>query len=431
MARSQNHPLLLVSDGCGNITEVPQLHMVGRSIGNISVIDPDDLTTLPDSAPLFELPDRYPIGFDPVTKTYVTQKEFAGVAVCAVAAFPPPGFLQLHHCAFAPGKSAVPLPLFSYSAAGWYKGRICAAIKRIDPQRRHDNENFSKAQISRGCIVALKRFPKNRLVGHLVENCVKQYGCANARNFVMGQYEVPVPISRSCNAACLGCISQQPKSSGVCASQNRIDFTPTVEEICEYVVPHLESVPDAIASFGQGCEGEPLLLADLIEQAIIAIRAQTGKGTININTNGSKPAAIERLCRVGLECARISINSATPDYYRKYYCPRDYDFSDVLKSISILKKHNCHVSINYLIFAGFSDLPSQIDALQRVVASTGIDMIQTRNLNIDPLWYEKMMELDSIKEAPLGINKWISHFRQKFPDVKIGCFNPDFSKKGV
>ena len=83
----------------------------------------------------------------------------------------------------------------------------------------------------------------------------------------------------------------------------------------EYTVPHLETAPYPIVSFGQGCEGEPLLMWETIREAIIEIRKHTDKGSININTNGSKPDAVKALCEAGLNSIRVSTNSARREIY--------------------------------------------------------------------------------------------------------------------
>ncbi|MFN2369475.1 MAG: radical SAM protein, partial [Desulfurivibrionaceae bacterium] len=107
----------------------------------------------------------------------------------------------------------------------------------------------------------------------------------------MDSWEAPLPTSPVCNARCLGCISLQP--SGCCpATQDRIDFTPTPEEIAEVAAPHLERVERGVVSFGQGCEGEPLMQAEIIEKSIGMIRARTGRGTINLNSNSGMPEAV-------------------------------------------------------------------------------------------------------------------------------------------
>ena len=84
------------------------------------------------------------------------------------------------------------------------------------------------------------------------------------------------------------------------------------------------AAPDAILSFGQGCEGEPLLQARRIEQAIRAIRARTARGTLNINTNASNPRALQRLYDAGLDSLRASTISAVPETYNAYYRPIGY-----------------------------------------------------------------------------------------------------------
>ena len=141
----------------------------------------------------------------------------------------------------------------------------------------------------------LKKHKDNRLIQHLGKCCLT-YGCPAARNYFLGRWEAPLPTSPACNARCLGCISLQP--SGCCpATQDRITFVPSAKEIGEVAVPHLETAENPIVSFGQGCEGEPLLQADVIDQAIRLIRSSTSRGTINLNSNSSLPDQVRGLPR--------------------------------------------------------------------------------------------------------------------------------------
>ena len=50
---------------------------------------------------------------------------------------------------------------------------------------------------------------------------------------------------------------------------------PSVAEISQLAVSHLETADNPIVSFGQGCEGEPLLQAETIDKAIKRIRSKT------------------------------------------------------------------------------------------------------------------------------------------------------------
>jgi pyruvate-formate lyase-activating enzyme len=321
-------------------------------------------------------------------------------------------------------KGAPRLPLYCYAAAGWKNDTFYVAGNRIDRKSRHEIADDDLATIDKKAAAMLKAHPKNRLITHLMLNCVMRYRCPNACNLVLGRWECPIPVSNACNASCIGCISHQPKESGFPSSQHRLDFIPTVEEILEYAVEHLKKASNPIVSFGQGCEGEPLMQARLIEASIREIRRRTGRGIINLNTNGCFPSAIERLCEAGLNSMRVSLNSAQDSFYRAYYKPRGYCFDDVRESIKIAKRRGVWVSLNYLVFPGFTDHPSEINALNKLLRIGKCDMIQTRNLNIDPQWFSRAMRLPPAKGEPIGMPQWIDAMRASFPHVRLGYFNP-------
>ena len=226
----------------------------------------------------------------------------------------------------------------------------------------------------------------------------------------------------SCNARCLGCISLQP--SGCCAStQERLRFVPSAQEIAEIGVPHLKNADRAIVSFGQGCEGEPLLQTPLIEQAIRLIRKKTSAGTVNLNSNASLPESVGRLAHAGLDSIRVSLNSAQQLYYNRYYRPANYAFEDVLASIKTMKSAGKFVSLNYFILPGFSDSLAETEALCNLIEHTGPDFIQLRNLNIDPDWYRKKLEIPEGIER-LGIRAWLRRLKKVFPNLRFGYYNP-------
>ena len=54
---------------------------------------------------------------------------------------------------------------------------------------------------------------------------------------------------------------------------------------------------------------------ETIREAIIEMRKHTGRGSININTNGSKPAAVKALVDAGLNSIRVSTNSARRNHF--------------------------------------------------------------------------------------------------------------------
>jgi hypothetical protein len=63
----------------------------------------------------------------------------------------------------------------------------------------------------------------------------------------------------------------------------------------------------------------------------------TSSWAIHCNTNGSLPAAVEKLLGGGLGSIRISINSCRSDYYDAYYRPHAYHFDDLKLSIQAIK----------------------------------------------------------------------------------------------
>ena len=417
-----NIPRLLVSSVDGEIIDCPEYTMAGFSGDNPEF--PDHLIPLPEGSTLYTLPGRKPIGFDDKTGEQVVLDEYLDEPVQAVAAFVAPAYTQLMRPAFKKTPKAPLLPLFCYTAVGWKDDKFWIPAMRIDESKRQDANQFSERKIKKGARELLKRYPKNRLVKHLMENCCQKYRCPAARNFALGRWEMPLPTSRACNSKCLGCISFQ-STKKLCSPQERISFAPSPEEIAEIVVPHFETAEQPVASFGQGCEGEPLTEFEIIEESIKIIRSETQKGIINLNTNASYPERIERLLEAGLDSIRVSINSARKEYYEKYFSPSDYKFEDVIESIKIARSKNKFISLNYFVFPGFTDQQEELDALETLLEFPGVDMIQWRNLNIDPDWYIEEMGID-FSSRNIGVKNVIENVREKFPDVMFGYFNPYF-----
>lgn len=416
-------PRLLYADARGRILDHPGLEAAGSFAGRWGRIPEEDWIPLPPGSELFRLPGRLPIGWDPRARRFqvVDRDPLDGEPVSAVAAFVAPAYTQLATAAWARAGEAARLPLFAYTAAGWGPEGFCASALRIDPDPRQDSAHFDAAEIARRTRARLKQDPDNRLLRHL-GRCALGYGCPAAKNLFLGRWEAPLPTSPACNARCLGCISYQ-EGSGVCATQERIDFIPTVEEVCGVAEPHLRTAARAVVSFGQGCEGEPLLQAKLLEQSVRRLRRATNRGTINLNTNASLPAAVLGLREAGLDSLRASLNSCRPDLYARYYAPRGYGFAQVQEAVRSFRAAGGFVSLNYFVLPGFTDEPAEVAALERFLEESGAELIQMRNLNIDPEWYLSVLE-HSPGEAPLGIRGLLRRLRERFPALRFGYYNP-------
>jgi wyosine [tRNA(Phe)-imidazoG37] synthetase (radical SAM superfamily) len=422
----QHSPFILYSDGKGNIFEDTSLYVTGRSGWDAFEVPADEWIELPDGGSLYELPGRRGIGID--VKTGEMRLCEKGLAV---AAFIPPAHTGFYLAAYETSKDAPTLPLFCYTAAGWYNDKFYVPATRIEPDIRQDCAGYDQQKVKEGSSYLLKHYPDNRLVDHLMNNCALTYHCPAARNFALGRWECPVPVSSGCNANCVGCISLQPDEEPIVSTQDRLTFKPTTEEIVEFTVPHLESAPYPIISFGQGCEGEPLLMWETIRDAIIEIRKHTKKGSININTNGSKPDAVEELCKAGLDSIRVSTNSARREIYMPYYRPNNYDFADIIESLKMVTRYGGWTSINYFVFPGMTDSVAEYEALRNLIKETGLKMIQWRNFNIDPDWYLGKIGVADTGEC-LGVKQLQELIREEFPTLKYGYFNPPIERiKGI
>jgi pyruvate-formate lyase-activating enzyme len=415
---------LVYADEAGQIYDHPYLEMAGMSGGTWQRVDASYLIPLPRGSELFLMPERFPVGYDRKKQRFVRLEQdphdHMG-KVQAVAAFMAPAHTQILTAAYQRTQNAPVLPLFSYTAVGWKEGRFLAAGMRIDPLVRQDIDQFDPATLKKRARGALVHQPDNRLIQQLAI-CALSYGCPAAKNYFLGRWEAPLPTSPQCNASCLGCISLQD-NCGVCVAQERITFVPTPEEIAEVAVGHLQKAEEPLVSFGQGCEGEPLLQGKTLVKAIELIRSQTGIGTINLNTNGSLPRTVAQLRASGLDSIRVSLNSAREGYYHRYYRPNGYRFSDVKESLRIMKRGGGFASINLLTLPGVTDEAEEVAAIVRLIDETGIDLIQMRNLNIDPDWYLEGIGYRA-SGPPLFIPGMIERIRGLHPQIKFGYFNP-------
>ncbi len=416
------YPRLVLSDPEGNIFDHPSLNLSGRSGTRFLLPHPSELVSLPKGSQLFTLPGRIPIGWDEEKRSFISSKkvrlEKKEVECTAIAAFLPPGYIRTLLPATKLTPKAPTLPLWAYSAVGWKDEKFWATGLFIDPNPHWDPKYFGNDRLlKRKVHIFLSKAPKNRLLQQL-SRCALEYHCFAAKNVFFRRWECPLPTSPSCNAACIGCISLQP--SECCpASMERIRFVPTVEEVLEVALPHLEEAEDAIVSFGQGCEGEPLIQWRLLEHSILKLREKTDQGTINLNTNGSFPKRLVRLCDAGLDSVRITLNSPHLKFYKRYHRPRGYSFGEVVDSLVQAKEKGVYTSINLLVFPGFTDREEEVEGLIELIRETNLDLIQMRNLNIDPDLYLKTMG----RGEGIGISKMVNVLKKEFPSLQFGYFN--------
>jgi pyruvate-formate lyase-activating enzyme len=414
-------PRLLYSDDQGEIRDHPLLLAVGAGGGAPRPLASCDPISLPRGSDLFYLPGRTPLGWNPRTEGLVAfERDAEERPVHAVAAFLAPAHTASLLTAFETRPGAPALPLFSYAAVGFARGRYWTAARRVDPDTRQDPWRFEPAAIRRAVAAHLERAPENTLLQQL-RRCALEYQCRAAQNFFLARHEAPLPIATACNSRCLGCISLQPDGQFK-AAHERLWRAPRAEDVAAVALEHIARVPQAVVSFGQGCEGEPLLMRELITETVRRIRAATGEGTINLNSNASLPDVVEELATLGLDSLRVSLNSVRREVYDAYYRPQGYGLDDVVAAMRVMTRRR-FVSLNLLYFPGVTDRPDEIEALGACVERYGVEMIQLRNLNIDPEVYVRAMPEGVFGEG-LGLDAFQGALRRRFPRLRFGYFNP-------
>lgn len=416
-------PYMLYADTDGRIYDHPYYRMAGFSGSSVAPIRDEELIPMPEFSKLFYIPDCPPIGLDPLTGEYktVSNVRLGGRTIrCqTVAAFLEPGIVRSHLPAAEFEEKSYTLPMWGYTAVGFRHDHYMAGGFRVEYNHRWDPRNFDDHELIPAIRVFKKKEAKGPLVDHLT-NCAVNNHCFAAKNLFLERWEAPLPVSRGCNAECLGCLSLQ--TDYACeSSHQRISFKPSLEEVVRIAVNHLNQAKDAIVSFGQGCEGEPLTEYQLIADSILEIRKKTAIGTINLNTNGSWPERVGEVARAGLDSIRISLNSPRPEYYQAYYRPKNYDFEDVVASISLSREMGLYTMINYLVFPGISDQEMEIEAMIALIRKTGVHFIHLKNLNIDPqLYLERMPKVDS---KAVGMKRMMEIIKEECPEIEFGYFN--------
>lgn len=409
---------VMYSNDKGEWMENSEFTMLGRSGNSWVIPERSEMIPLPTGSSLVTIPGYFPVGLGnkDVAICLNTDPYDSNKRAEVVAALLPQGFTRTLLPACIPRSSQGAIPLLGYTAVGFRLGKVYAAAVQSDRHHSWHPRYYNTEQLSSRIHRMLRRFPHNRILRQLAK-CSLQYGCFTAQNLFYQRWEAGIPTTPACNANCLGCISE---SHGAADSpQHRLDFVPTLEEIVELAVHHLDNASRAIISFGQGCEGEPSLNADLLAAAIKTIRARTQKGTININTHGGNYNQLMKMFEAGLDAMRVTMFSLVEKHYQLYHRPCNYNLSQVLNTIKAALDQDIQVSLNLLVLPGFTDQTEEVDALLSFVAQHPLHMIQLRNLNIDP---EVINQHLGFKGNALGITTMLGMLQNDAPSVRLGSY---------
>ena len=401
----------------GEVLEYPGIGLLGRSGSGWVVPENNEMIPLPRGASLVSVPGCIPVGLD--AGEQLTSFEWAPGSegkIQAVAALLPQGFTRTLMPACVNREQDTALPLLGYAAVGLKEDKIYVAAVQSDAHRKWHPANYNTEGLPGKIERMLKKYPENRILRQLAR-CSLEYGCFTAQNIFYRRWEGGIPTMPRCNANCIGCISESHLKTA--SPQQRLNFIPEVNEIAAIGIEHLTHAREAIISFGQGCEGEPSLNAKNLSQAIRMMRQATPAGTININTNAGYSEGIKQMCSAGLEAMRVTMFSCHEPNYIAYHRPLSYLFKDVENSIRYAKDKGVKVSLNLLVFPGFTDREEEIESLLYFLEGNGIDMVQLRNLNIDPDYLESKFP----GEPGIGIVGFINLLQKELPGLKIGSYS--------
>jgi pyruvate-formate lyase-activating enzyme len=398
------NPGLAYTDARGNIYFDPSREPLADG-GIVRPVEPVELIAAPQGAVPTMLPGRAPL-----------MRRGGAARRTALGALLPAGYTRLLLPAYEERPGAPALPLFGYSFACVVDDELRVAAMRTDEDPNWTPRAFAEGELEAAVDARLGLDSSNPVLAQL-RRCSLEYGCFTAQNVFLERGEAALPVSPRCNARCVGCISELEPDSPVPSPQERIAYEASAGALARIAVHHLERVPDGIVSFGQGCEGEPLLRAGTIAKVIAAVRRVRSNGTINCNTNGSLPKSLARLIDAGLEAVRVSLNSFRPGPYSAYYRPIGYDLDDVLESVALAVRAGLRVSLNLLTHPGVTDEREEVEAAQAFLHSHPVALVQTRTLNIDPHRY---FERVGRPKEPVGMRLALESLRAT--GVQLGNF---------
>ena len=400
---------LLYASTTGRLRVHRSLEPVARSGWEIGAAD--RLIPMPAGTTLMHLPGRFALG-----RTALGSTVRAEEGALAVAAVLPPGYLRTALPAYEDDGRPPVLPLYGYAAVAAVDGEPHVAAMRTDRWSAWDPQAEDRQHVDRGIRVGQQALPDSRLLRHL-ETCATDYRCLTAQNVFMRRGEGAIPVSPACNAACLGCISEQ--WGDVASPQTRMGFAPTASEIAELAAWHLSASNTNFVSFGQGCEGEPLTRGAALVDATRRIRSAWPTATIHVNTNGSRPAVLRRLVEAGLNSVRISIFSLDDRRFRAYYRPVGYGLEQVAQCAELVAAAGGQVTINLLTFPGISDAPPELEALVAFVREHGVHQVQLRSLNVDPHWL--LAQIPDPTQG-IGMRSFVRELQARCPGLQLGNF---------
>jgi pyruvate-formate lyase-activating enzyme len=375
----------------------------GASIGPLARALP-----LPAGTDVVQLPGRPAIGLDRTGRA----REL-GQGRFGVAAIVPIGYLRMGLPACADDPVLPPLRPRAYAAVGAdSNGELVVSALALEPDAGLADGRSAPDLVAR--ITATQRDQPSSRVLRQLARCAKDYRCRAAANAFLGQNDCALPVAAPRNERPPEVLVLHDDAEA--SPTEPAAFRPTPEEIADAASRHFEG-GGTVVGFGRACEGEPLLAVRVIEAAIVKIRERTRLGTIHLDTNGSQPVALRRLCDAGLDSVAIRLASARAETYDAVHRPEGFRFADVRASIANAVAAKVAVALRVLTLPGLIDRKRELDALVDLAHDLpeGSSLV-LRDLAADP---PRALAIAPTAEPPLGMDRLLDRLRADAAHLEI------------
>ena len=363
---------------------------------------------LPDGADVIHLSGRVGIGLDRTGRA----REL-GQGRFGVAAVLPIGYLRMSLPAYVDDLGAPPLRPRAYAAVGADpSGQLVVSAIALDTEAGAV-DGRSAPDLAARITATQREQPSSRVLRQLAR-CAKDYRCRAAANAFLGRHDCALPVAAPRNERPPDVLVLHDDADASPAEPAA--FRPTARELADAASRHLEGGGTVVA-FGRACEGEPLLAIRLVEEAIVAIRERTRLGTIHLETNGSSPVGLRRLCDAGLDSVAVRIVSARAETYEAIHRPDGFRFADVRASLGHAIAGKVSLALRVLTLPGLTDRPRELEALIGLAADlpAGSSLILT-DLAADP---QRALVVAPSAEAAVGMDKLLDRLHTDAAHLRI------------
>ena len=363
---------------------------------------------IPPGTDVVHLPGRPGIGLDRAGRA----REL-GQGRFAVAAILPLGYLRLGLPAYVDDLGTPQLRPRAYAAIGAdASGQLVVSAVALDDQAGIVDGRSAPDLAAR--ITATQRDQPSSRVLRQLARCAKDYRCRAAANVFLRRHDCALPVAAPRNESPPEALVLHDETDA--SPTEPAAFRPTPEELAETAWRHFEGGGTVVA-FGRACEGEPLLIVRVVEQAIVTIRERTRLGTIHLETNGSSPAALRRLCDAGLDSVAVRLMSARAETYEAIHRPDGFRFADVRASLAQAIAGKISVALRVLALPGLTDRPRELDALVGLAGDIpeGGSLVLC-DLAADP---QRALGVVPSTEAAVGMQRMLDRLRTDAAHLRI------------